>query len=75
MDQVGTDPATATAAASSTWDAYYKEASRRRRAKGGASHWLRKEKRRRRWRERLGIGISALVVGGMTLAFYIVLTR
>ena len=76
MDQVRRDPATATAAATSTsWDAYYKEASRRRRAKGGASHWLRAQKRRRRLRERLGIAISAVIVGAMTLAFYLVLTR
>ena len=76
MDQVRSDPATAASVpASTSWEAYYKEASRRRRATGGASHHLRAEKRRRRFRERLGIGISALFVGGMTLAFYLVLTR
>jgi hypothetical protein len=74
MDQVGNNPARTTSPASSTWEAYYQQASRRRRSHGGR-HQLRAEKRRRRFRERLGIGISALVVGGMTLAFYLVLTR
>ena len=78
MDQVGNDPGAisvgTTAPTSSTWESYYKDASRRRRAVGGR-HQLRIEKRRRRLRERIGIGISALVVGGMTLAFYRVLTR
>ena len=55
-----------------TWDSYYKEASRRRRAAGGGRN-LRVEKRRRRWRERVCIGLSALLVGAMTLAFYLVL--
>ena len=58
--------------AQARWDAYYREASRRRRANGG-DRSLRVEKRRRRFRERLGIGISAVVVGAMTLAFYLVL--
>ena len=58
--------------AMSAWDDYYKKASRRRRVSGG-SRQLRVEKRRRRWRERVGIGLSALLVGAMTLAFYIVL--
>jgi hypothetical protein len=68
-------PATAQAAVSPilpTWDTYYKEASRRRRANGG-DRSLRVEKRRRRIRERLFIGVSALLVGAMTLAFYLVL--
>ena len=56
----------------SAWESYYKEASRRRRAGAGGRH-LRIEKRRRRLRERLGIGFSALLVGAMTLAFYLVL--
>jgi hypothetical protein len=34
---------------------------------------LRIEKRRRRLRERVGIGLSAMLVGAMTLAFYLVL--
>jgi hypothetical protein len=55
-----------------TWDSYYKEASRRRRAAGGDRN-LRDAKQRRRWRERLFIGLSALLVGAMTLAFYVVL--
>jgi hypothetical protein len=55
-----------------TWDSYYKEASRRRRAAGGTRD-LRVAKHRRRWRERLSIGLSALLVGAMTLAFYLVL--
>jgi hypothetical protein len=58
--------------AMSAWDTYYKEASRRRRAGGGDRH-LRAEKRRRRFRERIGIGISTLVVGMMTLIFYLML--
>jgi hypothetical protein len=74
MDHVGNNSATRTAPTSSTWDSYYKDASRRRRATSGR-HQLRIQKRRRRLRERLGIGISALVVGAMTLAFYLVLTR
>jgi hypothetical protein len=55
-----------------TWDTYYKQASRRRRAAGGARN-LREAKQRRRWRERISIGLSALLVGAMTLAFYLVL--
>lgn len=55
-----------------SWDAYYKEASRRRRAAGGGRH-LRVEKRRRRLRERVGIGLSAALVGAMTLIFYLLL--
>ena len=55
-----------------TWDSYYREASRRRRAAGGTRD-LRVAKQRRRWRERLSIGLSALLVGAMTLAFYLVL--
>jgi predicted membrane-bound mannosyltransferase len=69
------NPATATSGVSpamSAWDDYYKEASRRRRAYGG-SRQLRVEKRRRRWRERIGIALSALLVGAMTVAFYLVL--
>jgi hypothetical protein len=56
------------------WDRYYKQASRRRRAMGGGRH-LREEKRRRRVRERVGLAISAAVVGGLTLVFYLVLSR
>ena len=55
-----------------TWDQYYKEASRRRRGIGGGRQ-LRVEKRRRRVLERVGIGLSALVVGVMTVIFYLVL--
>jgi hypothetical protein len=74
MDQVGNNPAGTATATSTTWEAYYQQASRRRRTRGGR-HQLRVEKRRRRFRERLGIAISAIIVGGMTLAFYLVLTR
>jgi hypothetical protein len=56
------------------WDNYYKQASRRRRAAGGGRQ-LRDEKRRRRIRERLGLAISAALVGGLTLIFYLVLSR
>ncbi len=73
MAHVGNNPTTE-APTSATWDAYYRDASRRRRAHGGR-HDLRIQKRRRRLRERIGIGIAALVVGAMTLAFYLVLTR
>lgn len=57
-----------------TWEKYYQEASRRRRARGGRHH-LREEKRRRRIRERVGLAVSAALVGGLTLAFYLVLTH
>jgi hypothetical protein len=56
----------------SAWDNYYKDASRRRRAAGG-NHNLRLEKRRRRIRERLVILVSGMLVGAMTLVFYLVL--
>jgi hypothetical protein len=56
------------------WDNYYKQASRRRRASGGGRQ-LREEKRRRRIRERVGLAISAAVVGGLMLIFYLVLSR
>jgi hypothetical protein len=64
--------ATGVSPAQSTWDDYYKEAARRRRA-ASTGHDLRVEKRRRRLLERLGIVVSALLVGAMTLAFYLVL--
>ena len=54
------------------WDSYYKDASRRRRRAGGGRQ-LRVEKRRRRLRERVGIGLSAMLVGAMTLIFYLLL--
>ena len=57
-----------------TWEKYYQEASRRRRARGGRHH-LREEKRRRRIRERVGLAVSAALVGGLTLVFYLVLTH
>jgi hypothetical protein len=76
MSQLGTDAGGLGAPASSpTWETYYKQASKRRRAYGGNNRWLREEKRRRRTRERLGIGISAVFVGALTLIFYLVLTR
>jgi hypothetical protein len=56
----------------SAWDEYYREASRRRRAAGG-DRQFRVEKRRRLWRERIGIGLSAVLVGTMTMIFYLVL--
>ena len=77
MDQAPDRPVRTNAGvspATSAWDSYYKEASRRRRAAGGFRN-LRVEKRRRRLRERLGIGISAVLVGAMTLIFYLVLAR
>ncbi|HXJ19088.1 MAG TPA: hypothetical protein VMT03_02565 [Polyangia bacterium] len=54
------------------WDEYYRKASLRRRAHHGQRH-LREEKRRRRLRERIGLAVSALLVGGLTLVFYLVL--
>jgi hypothetical protein len=77
MDQApnrpaGTGTPTAVSPAMSAWDTYYKDASRRRRAAGG-NHNLRLEKRRRRFRERISIGISTLLVGAMTLVFYLLL--
>ncbi|HEX3904875.1 MAG TPA: hypothetical protein VH853_18720 [Polyangia bacterium] len=78
MDQApdsSTNAAQATALSNSwdAWDNYYKQASRRRRAMGGGGRQLREEKRRRRIRERLGLAISAALVGGLTLVFYLVL--
>jgi hypothetical protein len=66
-----------TSALSESWDAweeYYRQASKRRGAHHGRRR-LREEKRRRRMRERLGLAISAMLVGGLTLVFYLVLTR
>jgi hypothetical protein len=56
------------------WEKYYKQASRRRRSLGGGRH-LREEKRRRRIRERVVMAVSTAIVGGLTLIFYVVLTR
>lgn len=56
------------------WERYYKQASRRRRALGSGRN-LREEKRRRRVRENVVMAISAALVGGLTLIFYVVLTR
>jgi hypothetical protein len=66
--------ATALSNSWAAWDNYYKQASKRRRA-GGGSRQIREEKRRRRIRERVGLLISAALVGGLTLLFYLVLTR
>lgn len=56
------------------WERYYQQASIRRHAHGGRRQ-LREEKRRRRIRERIGLTVSALLVGGLMLVFYLVLTR
>jgi len=81
MDQVPSQNAAETASQASmlsaswaAWEKYYHEASRRRRARGGR-HQLREEKRRRRIRERVGLAVSAALVGGLTLVFYLVLTH
>jgi hypothetical protein len=79
MEQAPTTPTTDAqpSALSNSWDAwdnYYKQASRRRRASGG-SRQIREDKRRRRIRERIGLAISAALVGGLMLIFYMVLTR
>jgi hypothetical protein len=64
-------PTTGLSPALSTWEDYYKQASHRRRADGAQT--LHDEKRRRRWRERFGIGLSALFVAALTTIFYLVL--
>ena len=56
------------------WERYYRQASKRRRSHHGRRH-LREEKRRRRTRERIGLAISAFLVGGLMLVFYLVLSR
>jgi hypothetical protein len=56
------------------WERYYQQASRRRRAMGGARN-LREEKRRRRLRENVAMAASTALVGGLTLIFYLVLSR
>jgi hypothetical protein len=56
------------------WETYYKEASRRRRAMG-ARRSFRDEKRYRRVRERIALTVSAGLIGGLTLFFYVVLTH
>lgn len=66
--------ATALSNSWAAWEKYYREASRRRRAMGGGRH-LREEKRRRLIRERVGLALGAALVGGLTLVFYLVLTR
>jgi len=66
-------PASDLAKSWDAWAEYYRQASLRRRHHNGRR--LREEKRRRRLRERLGLAISAILVGGMTLIFYLVLTR
>jgi hypothetical protein len=67
------DPRAAALSASwAAWDDYYKQASRRRRSMGNR-RTLREEKRRRRALERIGLAISAALVGGLTLVFYLVL--
>lgn len=79
MDQSLNSPesdaqASALSASWAAWERYYKQASRRRRAMGGGRS-LREEKRRRRVRENVGMAISAALVGGLMLIFYVVLTR
>jgi hypothetical protein len=68
----GTTPAAVSPAALSAWDEYYRAASRRRRAGSGRQN-LRVVKRRRLLRERVGISLAALLVGALTMAFYLVL--
>jgi hypothetical protein len=58
-----------------TWDRYYRDAAQRRQAHGHRRHYLSKEKRRRLRRERVGLAFSALLVGGLTFFFYLVLSR
>jgi hypothetical protein len=65
--------ASALSASWADWEKYYQEASRRRRQHGSGHQMIREAKRRRLIRERLGLTISAIVVGGLTLIFYMVL--
>jgi hypothetical protein len=68
------DGGTALSKSWDAWDEYYRKASLRRKAHKGQRH-LREEKRRRRIRERLAMVLGALAVSGLTLVFYLVLTR
>jgi hypothetical protein len=77
MDQAPTTSDAKAAALSASWEAwdnYYRQASRRRRALG-SNRTIREEKRRRRIRERVGLLVSSVLVGGLTLVFYFVLTH
>ena len=77
MDQAqSTSDAKASALSASwaAWDEYYRQARRRRRSMGG-NRTIREEKRRRRIRERVGLAVSAALVSGLTLVFYLVLTH
>jgi hypothetical protein len=65
--------AAALSASWADWERYYKEASRRRRRHGSGHQTLREAKRRRLVRERIGMTISAIVVGALTMIFYLVL--
>jgi hypothetical protein len=66
--------ASALSASWADWEKYYQEASRRRRQRGSGHEMIREAKRRRLFRERLGLSISAIVVGGLMLIFYLVLS-
>ncbi|HZL18515.1 MAG TPA: hypothetical protein VFG23_12300 [Polyangia bacterium] len=65
--------ASALSASWAAWEKYYKDASRRRRQRGSGHEMIREAKRRRLLRERLGLTISALAVGGLALVYYLVL--
>lgn len=65
--------ASALSASWADWEKYYKEASLRRRRHGSGHQMIREAKRRRLVRERIELTISAIVVGGLTLIFYMVL--
>ena len=65
--------ASALSASWAAWEKYYKEASRRRRQHGSGHEKIREAKRRRLIRERVGLTISALAVGGLALIYYLVL--
>lgn len=78
MEQAPSDTGARGSALARSWEAweeYYRQASLRRRAGHHGRRQLREEKRRRRLRERIGVTISAFLVGGLTLIFYHVLTR
>ncbi|HVZ86201.1 MAG TPA: hypothetical protein VHG72_04490 [Polyangia bacterium] len=77
MEQATGKMEAASAASWETWDAYYKQASQRRRDAGlvGRSQQLRSAKRKRRIRERVALAGAFVVLSGLMLIFYTVLTR
>ena len=75
MDQATGNVQTGTPASWDAWDNYYKDASRRRRATGVGRNQLRDAKRKRRIRERAALAGSAVLLAGLMLLFYYVLSH